>query len=397
MSDQKNLQIWVHHGLLDTLKKSDLLNNPLFNLRVSRADAPKSLSKYDFIFFGDESHPKALHLASMCRKQKNAIAIMFFSKSSWSIKNMGKMIKGAYWPVRLLNVSYDLYTMLMDCRYRQRQHEYKLNESKDHLSYAIHEMLRPIHNITSCISSLESYHDFHQKIHKELTMSLPTHKHKLIDEHEQLISYVTKIIQDNASYIDVISDNLRKLQDIDSQKNEIECSPSHPLTPFFKSFDLCLPKATRKGVKLRIERALPSEWDNIKLPLKHIQQILENLGSNAIKFSDTNTTVIFRAYKRLNHIIYEIEDQGCGIAPEHHKDIFLKYTRFNKREQGSGLGLYIVKKYADMIKGKISLDSELDVGSCFRISIDTSIDHLSQNIAEDTLVIDENIVRSMLI
>lgn len=111
------------------------------------------------------------------------------------------------------------------------------------------------------------------------------------------------------------------------------------------------------------------ESDGLRLKI-----IINNLISNAIKYSDCNKQEMYIRIKTyfsegLNKI--EIEDNGIGIQDQHKASIFDMYFGTNKNK-GSGLGLYIVKEAVENIKGDISVISESTVGSKFIVTIPNS-------------------------
>ena len=98
--------------------------------------------------------------------------------------------------------------------------------------------------------------------------------------------------------------------------------------------------------------------------------ILENLISNAIKYRDTNKKENFikiSTYKYENKFVLEVEDNGLGIPSDKSEKLFGMFERFHpKVAHGSGLGLYMIKKSADIINGQIKYKDTKD-GSCFKL------------------------------
>lgn len=90
-----------------------------------------------------------------------------------------------------------------------------------------------------------------------------------------------------------------------------------------------------------------------------IHQILENLISNGIKYSDNNKSrkfVLVTSKNLGNSILITVEDNGLGIPKEHQSRIFNMFERFHSDvTQGSGLGLYIVKKHIDKMSAQINI------------------------------------------
>lgn len=97
-------------------------------------------------------------------------------------------------------------------------------------------------------------------------------------------------------------------------------------------------------------------------------QILNNLISNAVKFSKQGDEITISISKSSSTII-EIKDTGQGISKEDQKKLFSKFQKLTAQptggEESTGLGLSIVKKYVDAMNGKIWCESELDKGASF--------------------------------
>ena len=90
-----------------------------------------------------------------------------------------------------------------------------------------------------------------------------------------------------------------------------------------------------------------------------IRQILENLISNAIKYTGENAIVTVRSYLKANQIILEVTDNGLGIPESEHHKVFNMFHRAHPEIAfGSGLGLHLVKKHVIALQGEISFKSK---------------------------------------
>jgi two-component system OmpR family sensor kinase len=92
--------------------------------------------------------------------------------------------------------------------------------------------------------------------------------------------------------------------------------------------------------------------------------LLSNLLSNAIKYSMPNKTIKIK----LRSNLFVIEDEGVGIAEDKLKKIFQLYERSSTLAGGFGVGLSIVKQICDEFGIKVSVTSELDKGSIFKLT-----------------------------
>ena len=135
---------------------------------------------------------------------------------------------------------------------------------------------------------------------------------------------------------------------------------------------LFTPRALEKNLELRLnyDPALP-EW--VLGDAGRIRQIVMNLASNAIKFTDTGSVTIqvekhFRTYTDV-HLRISVRDTGIGIPEEDRERLFTKFTQLDtsaaRKYGGTGLGLSISKRLAELMGGSMDLTSRSGVGSTF--------------------------------
>lgn len=132
-----------------------------------------------------------------------------------------------------------------------------------------------------------------------------------------------------------------------------------------------LPLAKDKGIVLHSKCGKVPEFTSDK---GKIHQILINLAGNAIKFTPNKGTVSIEAFEENKSVIMKVTDTGIGIKKEDQDKLFTKFGRLDtsytavSKTVGTGLGLYITKKMIDMLKGKISFESEFGKGTTFIVS-----------------------------
>src|SRR5690349_6641086 len=105
-----------------------------------------------------------------------------------------------------------------------------------------------------------------------------------------------------------------------------------------------------------------------------LRNIMFNLISNASKYSEAGKK-IYVTCKRANGIaVLSVRDEGIGIPKEDHKHLFDRFFRASNagQVQGTGLGLNIVKRYVDLLDGKIDFKSEPEKGTTFTVTIPAS-------------------------
>jgi len=104
-----------------------------------------------------------------------------------------------------------------------------------------------------------------------------------------------------------------------------------------------------------------------------LYQILDNLLSNAVKYTLPGNNIVVRLQTRHDMIRCEIQDEGLGLSAEEQKKLFNKFTKLSTRptggEHSTGLGLFIVKKLVDALRGKVWCDSQQGRGSTFYVEL----------------------------
>lgn len=108
---------------------------------------------------------------------------------------------------------------------------------------------------------------------------------------------------------------------------------------------------------------------NFEYPRKEIRSILFNLISNGIKYRSPDRPPIIIIRTKFSHeeIILEVEDNGSGIEEKYMPELFDKYFRINTTVEGSGLGLFIVKRMVENRGGRIEVTSKFEKGSRFSV------------------------------
>ncbi|MEL7147598.1 MAG: HAMP domain-containing sensor histidine kinase, partial [Bacteroidota bacterium] len=104
---------------------------------------------------------------------------------------------------------------------------------------------------------------------------------------------------------------------------------------------------------------------------KLLKHILLNIISNASKYSSENSKILVETSAEHRHALISITDQGIGVPEEEQKRMFERFFRAKNASniQGTGLGLFIVHKYANLLKGTVEMESREGIGSTFKIRL----------------------------
>ncbi|MDO9308615.1 MAG: ATP-binding protein [Deltaproteobacteria bacterium] len=180
------------------------------------------------------------------------------------------------------------------------------------------------------------------------------------------------IIKKSGDHLLGLINDVLDIAKIESGRIELELKPFDLGIMLLDVIDLLSVRATNKGLLLQLYQS--SEFpryvvgDETKL-----RQILINLISNAIKATDQGRVTVQLEVKQnhVTHLIMEVEDTGCGIAPEDQVKLFQPFVQVGpqERQQGTGLGLAITRQFAELMGGSISVTSSAGKGSVFRVDV----------------------------
>ncbi len=133
-------------------------------------------------------------------------------------------------------------------------------------------------------------------------------------------------------------------------------------------------RAREKGVELSYGK--PADLPRLFADPAMVKRIIGNLLSNAVKFSDTGVVSVQTERNADGGLDLVIADQGCGIAPEHVRQIMTPFgqtdTGFDRKNVGVGLGLSIANALTELHGGALNVESEVGVGSTVKVSFPRS-------------------------
>lgn len=112
-----------------------------------------------------------------------------------------------------------------------------------------------------------------------------------------------------------------------------------------------------------------SEAPVIRFSKKNLRSIFFNLISNAFKYSDSHKQGLIEVYTKKSdqYIILVVKDNGLGIPTNQLEKVFIMFKRFHTHVEGSGVGLYIIKRIIENAGGKITIESKEGAGTTFQI------------------------------
>jgi signal transduction histidine kinase len=138
------------------------------------------------------------------------------------------------------------------------------------------------------------------------------------------------------------------------------------------------PAAEQKGLDIKTD--LAPDTGIISGDQRRIEQVIMNLMSNAIKFTETGTVTV-RTGKRNNEVILSVQDTGMGISSDNLSTLFTPFHQIDsgttRKHEGTGLGLSISKRLVELHGGRITVMSERGKGSVFTVylPVTTKVDN----------------------
>ena len=191
--------------------------------------------------------------------------------------------------------------------------------------------------------------------------------------------------EEKLEYLKVIDKSGRNLVSIIDDLIEMSKIESNQITPNFTNINLesCIGElyetikvtiSKSKEINFKIIKSIHPATHNIIVDETKLKQVLVNLVTNAIKFTEKGHVAFgYEIDEENEKIIFKIEDTGLGIDEDNHKYIFDRFKRVDSDVSiaagGLGLGLAISKAYVEMMGGAITLESEVEKGSVFSFSI----------------------------
>ena len=222
-----------------------------------------------------------------------------------------------------------------------------LNEEKNRfLGIAAHDLKNPINSIFSLVQLMKRSDNLKEADREylnfiEITVTkMKSLIEKLLDLNR--IERSGSLVQMQAVNIQLFLDNVLKTFSEISRKKNISLILDNQTGPFEFVTDQSL-----------------------------LEQVIDNLVSNAIKFSPPGKMVLLRTKRNEQQLIIEVEDQGPGIKPEELPQLFKTFQRLSTKPTGgevsTGLGLSIVKAIVQALGGQVTAASELEKGTIFTV------------------------------
>jgi PAS domain S-box-containing protein len=240
----------------------------------------------------------------------------------------------------------------------------RLEQSQEELSEAL-DKERQLNEIKSRFVSMAS-HEFRTPLSTVLSSASLLSKYTTTDEQDKRNRHIEKI-KGSVKHLNDLLEDFLSLGKLDEGK----------IGAIFGELNLKdVVHDTIEELKGLIKPGQNVQYEHhgqeiIESDKKLIKNILINLISNAIKFSENNKNVYVASQVNQNQAVISVKDEGIGISDEDQEHLFSSFFRGKNaiNIQGTGLGLHIVKRYLDLLGGDVDLQSELGKGTIITFTI----------------------------
>lgn len=225
-----------------------------------------------------------------------------------------------------------------------------LNETKDKFFSVIsHDLKGPIGTLIALLQELdEDFESFDEQERQDVI-------HNLFKSGENTYNLLINLLDWSLSQQNRIEPNPEEVE-IAEIINEV--------------IELLEPRADRKSITLSVSA---DEIQTVFIDRKMISAVIINLVNNAIKFSGKGKTIHIKIAQNHEDLQISIEDHGIGIPPEIQEKLFTLNNDIQRKgtdkEAGTGLGLVLTQEFVKLMNGKITVKSEVNMGTTFTVNI----------------------------
>ncbi len=213
------------------------------------------------------------------------------------------------------------------------------------------------HDLRNPISSIIMYSEF----------VLESDDYVISDELRKILD----VIKSSSEFMLRLLEELLDVVKIESGKLQLNYEKIHLEDFLKKNIEINALFAANKDIKLVLN--IPQPLPEMTIDPIKIEQVLNNLISNAIKYSHKKTTVTVSAFSTEQHVLISVRDEGQGIPESELPKVFAPFSKISVKgtagENSTGLGLSIVKRIVTGHLGRIWVESEVGKGSSFSFTL----------------------------
>ena len=337
---------YVEKFISDSGKRKMGVGRDLYGVRKNGEKFPVEVGLNPFEIY-DNSYVMALISDITLRKEQEAEIKELNTELEQKIKKRTK----------------ELYTTIKDL-----EEEIKLRKEAEAVTKESLKKEQQLNELKTKFLSLVS-HEFKTPLSGILTSTTLIGKYTKAEQQEKRDKHLATI-KNKVKYLDNILNDFLSVERLESGKVKYKFS-TFPLSKVINEVVYDANMLLKDGQRINY----PKEIDEyvIDFDEKILELVLTNLIRNAIKYSGENTTIDLQVVFENNLLTFHIIDQGIGIPAKEQEFIFKRYFRAENAllDQGTGIGLNIVKSHLENLGGSITFTSKEKQGSTFIVKIPT--------------------------
>jgi two-component system, NtrC family, sensor histidine kinase KinB len=172
-----------------------------------------------------------------------------------------------------------------------------------------------------------------------------------------------------AETLDDLMADLIGVAELDTGKRDLKLERIRPLQALNEARDRFCDEAARKHIRVEV-RAF-ADLALVQADRRALRSILDNLLSNALRYTPEDGEILLAAEEIKSFVQFSVRDTGRGIETDRLSSIFDRFNTFS--EQGTGLGLALVRRLVESLGGQIAVESRLGHGATFRFTIPVAV------------------------
>lgn len=231
-----------------------------------------------------------------------------------------------------------------------------------------------LRDITEIAKSVAMKTDFVANASHELRTPVASIRAAVETLHEEGLDVETRgrflaMISRNVERLQNLTEDLMYLNKVESVAMELTCTTFDPADVFASIETMFGEVMQRKDATL----AVKSSVHEVHTDPRWLELVIKNLVDNAVKFIARGGRIELRCFQRGERVIFEVEDNGCGIPQEDLGRVFERFYQADKSRSvsqgGTGLGLAIVKHAVHAMRGEVTITSSVGVGTTVGFSL----------------------------
>ena len=168
-----------------------------------------------------------------------------------------------------------------------------------------------------------------------------------------------------AEKLDALMSDLIEVAELDSGKRDLQFEKLRPIALLNEMRDRYCEEAAEKKIRLDVNAF--ADLSAVRADHSAVRSILGNLLSNALRYTPAQGEVVLAAEELKDFVQFSVRDSGRGIETERLSTIFDRFNAFS--DQGTGMGLALVRRLVESLGGQIAVESRLSHGTTFRFTL----------------------------